>query len=116
MSSLTSPAIQQKKPTLAFHQADYRDDEILRNILSLYHKNADINASVGFRISGVIHFAVSEAVAESFQKPLRYYENNVSGVILLCSTLGKFGIKNLVLSSSVGNGLRKIGGYWWTSV
>jgi UDP-glucose 4-epimerase len=89
-----------KKPTLAFHQANYRDDERLRSVLSLYHKADGDDNSAGSRISGVIHFAAYKAVAESFQKPLQYYENNVSGVIQLCSTLAEFGIKNLVFSSS----------------
>jgi UDP-glucose 4-epimerase len=87
-------------PQLAFHQADYRDDEELRKILSLYHKSDAIDNSSNFHISGVIHFAAHKAVAESFQKPLQYYQNNVSGVIQLCTTLSEFGIKNLVFSSS----------------
>lgn len=91
---------ERKKSTLAFHQIDYRDDERLRKILSLYH-GIDSNASwVRSRISGVIHFAAHKAVAESFQSPLKYYDNNVSGVIQVCKTLGEFGIKNLVFSSS----------------
>lgn len=88
------------KSTLAFHQVDYRDDERMSNILSLYHKTHGIDNSTGSRISGVIHFAAYKAVAESFQKPLQYYKNNVSGVIQLCSKLADLGIKNVVFSSS----------------
>lgn len=89
-----------KKPILSFHQIDYRDDDKLRNILSLYHSN-DINANwVRSHIAGVIHPAAYKAVAESFQDPLRYYENNISGFIQVCKTLAEFGIKNLVFSSS----------------
>lgn len=90
---------QAKRPTLAFHQTDYRDDKRLRNILSLYHA-AGGATWVGSRISGVIHFAAHKAVAESFETPLDYYENNVSGVIQVCRTLAEFKIKNLVFSSS----------------
>jgi UDP-glucose 4-epimerase len=89
-----------KKPSLAFHQADYRDNQVLRDVLSLYHNKDRIHGTTARHISGVIHFAAYKAVAESFQKPLQYYENNVSGVIQLCSTLAEFGIKNLVFSSS----------------
>lgn len=89
-----------KRPTLAFHQINYRDDKRLRSILSLYH-GLDSNATwVSSRISGVIHLAAHKAVAESFKKPLDYYENNVSGVVQVCRTLAEFGIKNLVFSSS----------------
>ncbi|KAF1363274.1 hypothetical protein EJ07DRAFT_173987 [Lizonia empirigonia] len=91
---------ERKKPTLAFHQIDYRDDERLRKILSLYHGIDSNDSWVRSRISGVIHFAAHKAVAESFQSPLKYYDNNVSGVIQVCETLGEFGIKNLEHSSN----------------
>jgi UDP-glucose 4-epimerase len=91
---------QVKRPTLAFHQVNYRDDNRLRNILALYHGVGSNATWVGSRISGVIHFAAYKAVAESFEKPLDYYENNVSGVVQVCRTLAEFGIKNLVFSSS----------------
>ena len=48
----------------------------------------------------VIHFAAFKAVAESSQKPLRYYENNVGGTLSLCQAMQKFGVKRLVFSSS----------------
>jgi UDP-glucose 4-epimerase len=52
------------------------------------------------RISGVIHFAAFKAVGESIQQPLKYYANNVGGLVDFCSLLGDFGIKNFVFSSS----------------
>jgi UDP-glucose 4-epimerase len=91
---------EKKRPSLVFHQADYRDNQSLRDIISLYHNTDRVNGTTGRLISGVIHFAAYKAVADSFQKPLQYYENNVSGVIQLCSTLAEFSIKNLVFSSS----------------
>ena len=92
--------LSKRRPTLAFHQIDYRDDKKLRNILSLYHGIGSNATWVSSRISGVIHFAAHKAVAESFEKPLDYYENNVSGVVQMCRTMSEFGIKNLVFSSS----------------
>ena len=48
----------------------------------------------------VIHFAGLKAVGESVSMPLKYYHNNVTGTLVLCETMSKFGVKNLVFSSS----------------
>lgn len=52
------------------------------------------------RISGVIHFAAYKSVEESIRQPLRYYNNNVCGLVDFLSLLEEFGIKNFVFSSS----------------
>ncbi|MCL1078199.1 UDP-glucose 4-epimerase GalE [Parashewanella spongiae] len=51
-------------------------------------------------IVSVIHFAGLKAVGESVAKPLKYYETNVTGTLILCEVMAQFGIKNLVFSSS----------------
>ena len=51
-------------------------------------------------IDAVIHFAGLKAVGESVQKPLRYFQNNVTGTIVLCQVMEKYNVKNLVFSSS----------------
>ena len=51
-------------------------------------------------IDAVIHFAGLKAVGESVSQPLRYYDNNVTGSIVLFETMAKFGVKTLVFSSS----------------
>ena len=48
----------------------------------------------------VIHFAGLKAVGESVTSPLDYYRNNVSGTINLCQVMQKYGVKNMVFSSS----------------
>jgi UDP-glucose 4-epimerase len=48
----------------------------------------------------VIHFAALKAVGESVSQPLRYYHNNLTGTLYLCELMGKYGVKNLVFSSS----------------
>lgn len=48
----------------------------------------------------VIHFAGLKAVAESVEKPLEYYENNVSGTVNLLEAMEKSGVKKLIFSSS----------------
>jgi UDP-glucose 4-epimerase len=52
------------------------------------------------RITGVIHFAAFKSVEESIHNPLKYYTNNVSGLIEFTSLLEEFNIKNFVFSSS----------------
>ena len=48
----------------------------------------------------VIHFAGLKAVGESVEKPLKYYENNVSGTINLLNAMDSVGVKKLIFSSS----------------
>jgi UDP-glucose 4-epimerase len=69
-------------------QGDVRDREVLRDI---FRKHA---------IDGVIHFAGLKAVGESVEKPLSYYDNNVSGSVILAEVMAEFGINMLVFSSS----------------
>lgn len=52
------------------------------------------------QIDAVIHFAGLKAVGESVEKPLRYYQNNLSGTLILCQTMAKYNVKNMVFSSS----------------
>ena len=51
-------------------------------------------------VDAVIHFAGLKAVGESVAQPLRYYDNNVSGSVVLFETMAKFDVKSLVFSSS----------------
>jgi UDP-glucose 4-epimerase len=48
----------------------------------------------------VIHFAGLKAVGESVQRPIEYYDNNVSGSVTLFEAMRDTGIKTLVFSSS----------------
>src|SRR5204863_1239748 len=52
------------------------------------------------KIGGVIHFAAHKAVEDSIRNPLKYYSNNVSGLVDFVQTLGDFGIKTFIFSSS----------------
>lgn len=51
-------------------------------------------------IDGVIHFAASKAVGESVDKPLFYYENNVTTLIYVLHELQKLKCQNFIFSSS----------------
>lgn len=48
----------------------------------------------------VIHFAGLKAVAESVEKPLMYYENNIESTLSLVEAMEKTGVKRLIFSSS----------------
>lgn len=50
--------------------------------------------------AAVIHFAGLKAVGESVDKPLLYYQNNLTGTINLCQIMQQHGVKNIVFSSS----------------
>ncbi len=59
---------------------------------AVFQENTDIN--------GIIHFAAYKAVGESVEEPLRYYENNMFGLINLLKCVQEFSIPNFVFSSS----------------
>ncbi len=71
-----------------FYEVDIRDEQGLTDV---FEKES---------IDSVIHFAGLKAVGESVAKPLEYYENNIGGTITLCSVMKKFGVKNIIFSSS----------------
>ena len=51
-------------------------------------------------VDAVIHFAGLKAVGESVAMPLQYYTNNITGSLVLFEVMAKYGVKNLVFSSS----------------
>ena len=71
-----------------FYQADIRDREALNEIFDKEN------------IDSVIHFAGLKAVGESVQKPLEYYDNNISGTLVLVDVMRQHGCKNIIFSSS----------------
>lgn len=71
-----------------FAQLDVRDRGGLRDLLR------------ELRCSAVMHFAGLKAVGESVVRPLAYYDNNVSGSIVLLECMAEAGIRTIVFSSS----------------
>ena len=69
-------------------RGDIRDRKALESVFSQH------------TIDAVIHFAGLKAVGESVEQPLRYYENNVCGTVLLCEVMAVYGCKSIVFSSS----------------
>lgn len=75
-----------KRPLLI--EGDIRDRALLDDVFKQYE------------IDAVVHFAGLKAVGESVQKPLEYYDNNVSGSVVLFEAMRDAGVKRLVFSSS----------------
>lgn len=73
---------------IIFYEVDIRDAEALEQVM-LHHK-----------FDACIHFAGLKAVGESVEKPLEYYDNNMTGTFVLLNQLRKYGCKNLIFSSS----------------
>lgn len=51
-------------------------------------------------IDGIIHFAALKAVGESVELPVKYYHNNLNGLINLLKCVEKFDIPRFIFSSS----------------
>ncbi len=71
-----------------YYECDIRDREGLDEI---FKKE---------KIDSVIHFAGLKAVGESVQKPLEYFDNNITGTLVLLDVMRKNGCKKIVFSSS----------------
>lgn len=71
-----------------FIEADVRDTNLMAQAL------------VDHKIDAVIHFAALKAVGESVVDPLRYYENNVGGIISLCQAMIQSDVQTIIFSSS----------------
>jgi UDP-glucose 4-epimerase len=93
-------------PQMRLYVSDYRDEVAMRQILGEYvrpHTSSHLpegEARLESRIRGVIHFGAYKSVSESIQQPLKYYANNVAGLVEFCSILNSFQIKTFVFSSS----------------
>ncbi len=74
--------------SLTFYEGSMLDAEILDRVFSAH------------TIDCVIHFAGLKAVGESVEKPLEYYENNITGTLTLLRMMRSYGCKNLIFSSS----------------
>lgn len=75
-------------PKARFYELDIRNAAALNEVFD--NENID----------GVIHFAASSQVGESMVDPLKYYDNNVYGTIVLLETMVAHGVSNIVFSST----------------
>ena len=73
---------------VAFHQVDMRDRDAMARVFA------------GPAFDAVVHFAALKAVGESCERPLDYFDNNISGTINLLQAMKQAGVRRLVFSSS----------------
>lgn len=75
-------------PKAKFLKGDIRDEAFLD---SVFAQNG---------IDAVIHFAADSLVGESMKEPLKYFDNNVYGAIVLVRSMLKHNVKKIVFSST----------------
>lgn len=73
---------------IVFEEGDIRDKKRLQEVFTTH------------TIDSVIHFAGLKAVGESVEQPLKYYDNNVNGTIVLLDVMKEYECKKIVFSSS----------------
>ena len=73
---------------IAFYEGDVCD---AASLTELFRKES---------IDAVIHCAALKAVGESVQKPLEYYQNNITGTLTLMNVMRDANVKKIVFSSS----------------
>ena len=76
-------------PDAVFYQGDLADQDFMRKV---FKENPDVDA--------VIHFAAYSLVAESMEKPLKYFDNNTAGMVKLLEVMNECGVKYIVFSST----------------
>ncbi len=72
-----------------FEKIDLRDKN---KVIDFFNRHKDL--------SGIIHFAASKAVNESIEKPLMYYENNISTLVYILQQMNEHKLQNFIFSSS----------------
>ena len=75
-------------PKARFYEADIRDRAAMDALFEKEH------------IEGVIHFAASSQVGESMSDPLKYYDNNLHGTMVLLQSMVAHGVNKIVFSST----------------
>ncbi|CAH8517555.1 unnamed protein product [Heterobilharzia americana] len=73
---------------LPFYKVDLLDERAVNDVFEKH------------KIDFVIHFAALKSVSESTEQPLRYYENNLVGILNLLKIMKAHHVKNIVFSSS----------------
>lgn len=86
--NLETGFLQAVHPNARFYQGDIRDKAFLDNLFSRE------------QIEGVIHFAANSQVGESMVDPLKYYDNNLCGTMILLKSMLEHGVDKIVFSST----------------
>ena len=73
---------------IKFYEGDIRDSSILDKIFT---EN---------KVESVIHFCAYSLVGESVDKPLKYFNNNVGGMITLLEAMQRHNVMRIIFSST----------------
>lgn len=74
--------------TVPFVEGDIRDAALVERVLRER------------QVQAVVHFAALKSVGESVAQPLRYYDNNVNGTLVLLAAMQRANVGRIVFSSS----------------
>ena len=86
-------------PDVKLFDISYQDMSAMQSFLDQY-TSWSIRGERISQIVGVIHFAALKAVEESIRMPLKYYRNNLNGLIDFLGLLDEYNIKRFIFSSS----------------
>ncbi len=75
---------------IKFYEGDIRDGAFLDRV---FHEHEN-------EIEAVIHFCAFSLVGESVEKPLKYFNNNVGGMISLLEAMYRNNVKRIIFSST----------------
>ncbi|WP_421774517.1 UDP-glucose 4-epimerase GalE [Gracilimonas sp.] len=92
LSNSSEVALQRVQKITGKELVFYKEDLLNKDALNTIFSEHDIDS--------VIHFAGYKAVGESVEKPLMYYDNNITSTLYLCELMKKHSVKNIVFSSS----------------
>lgn len=90
----SSPEVLKRLKTITGHSFSFVECDVCNanQVDQLFENHKDIEA--------VIHFAAYKAVGESVEKPLDYYQNNLTSAMVVLQAMKKYKVKNFVFSSS----------------
>lgn len=86
--SLQTGHIEAVHPKAKFYKGDIRDKSFLDALFDIE------------KIDSIIHFAANSLVGESMTDPLKYYDNNLYGTMVLLESMVKNGVNKIVFSST----------------
>lgn len=86
--NLSTGYIQAVHPKAKFYKGDIKDKAFIDNLFKTE------------KIDAVIHFAASSLVGESMTNPLKYYDNNLYGTMVLLQSMVENNIDKIVFSST----------------
>jgi len=89
----SSPRVLERLREITGKALDFRN-------VDLRDRQATVELLATGSFDAVVHFAALKAVGESCERPLDYFDNNISGTLNLLQAMQQAGVRRLVFSSS----------------